>query len=187
MAEEKRIVPSVNLRAAALLEELYSAPKLGVEVGVYKGRLSRLLLANDPMLFLFLVDPWKAAQAGDSYTTTDDHVARFTQDDHDAVMAEAMDNVREFEARCKVLRMPSVEASKEFKDGSLDFVFIDADHSYEGCKADIEAWWPKVRPRGLICGHDYRDDMNFGVIKAVNEAFGDRVRLGQNYTWFVTR
>ena len=169
----------------ALLSELDAVPKIGVEVGVYRGRMSRRLL-SDPTIFLFMVDSWQAAGEADSYCTTDDHIARFTQEEHDAAMNEALDAVSEFPGRYKVLRMPSVEAAKQFKDGSLDFVFLDADHSYEAVRADIAAWWPKVRLRGVLGGHDYRDERNFGVIRAVGEAF-DAVRLGGNHTWFVTR
>ena len=177
---------AADVRTEAVLRELYGLPKIGVEVGVFRGQMSRRLLQNDPTLFLFMVDSWKASEEGDSYTSTDDYIARFTQEQHDAVMQEAIAAVSEFANRHKVLRMTSLEAAKEFKDGSLDFVFLDGDHSYEGVKSDIEAWWPKVRPRGMLCGHDYREERNYGVIQAVTEQFG-KVRLGGNYTWFVTR
>lgn len=35
-------------------------------------------------------------------------------------------------------------------------VFIDADHSYEACKGDIEAWLPNIKPGGIIALHDYK-------------------------------
>lgn len=53
------------------------------------------------------------------------------------------------------IRLPSVEASKLYKDGSLDFVFIDACHETDFVKADIAAWSPKIRKGGVIAGHDY--------------------------------
>jgi hypothetical protein len=50
-------------------------------------------------------------------------------------------------------------------------VFIDGEHTYEACKADIEAWSPWMRPRGILCGHDY--GLKFpGVPRAVDEAGG---------------
>ena len=82
-----------------------------------------------------------------------------------------------------------MDAAKDILDG-LDFVFIDADHSYDGCHADIEAWASKVRPGGLLCGHDY-DNVDFpqwGVKRAVDEfvaANGLELELGDNFTWFV--
>jgi hypothetical protein len=49
----------------------------------------------------------------------------------------------------------SVEAAKQFEDGYFDFVYIDANHTYESVIADLEAWYPKVRKGGMIAGHDY--------------------------------
>ena len=63
----------------------------------------------------------------------------------------------------------SVEVAKTFEDDSLDFVFIDAGHRYEEVKADLNAWFPKVRKGGVISGHDYVKYQDFGVIEAVDE------------------
>jgi hypothetical protein len=52
-------------------------------------------------------------------------------------------------------RALSVEAAPAFHDESLDFVFIDAAHSFEAVTKDLDAWWPKLRRGGLIAGHDY--------------------------------
>ena len=52
------------------------------------------------------------------------------------------------------MQMASIAAAATFADATLDFVFIDADHSYEAAKADIAAWRSKVKPGGILCGHD---------------------------------
>jgi hypothetical protein len=49
----------------------------------------------------------------------------------------------------------SVDVAKTYEDESLDFCYIDADHSYDHVKADFESWYPKVRKGGLFMGHDY--------------------------------
>jgi hypothetical protein len=64
-------------------------------------------------------------------------------------------------------RGPSAETARAFADSSLDFVFIDARHTYEAAREDIAAWWPKVKPGGLIAGHDYTNSP--GVRAAVDE------------------
>jgi predicted O-methyltransferase YrrM len=51
--------------------------------------------------------------------------------------------------------MYTSEAAKLIPDGSLDFVYVDARHDYCGCMQDLEMYWPKLRPGGLLAGHDY--------------------------------
>ena len=57
-------------------------------------------------------------------------------------------------------------------DGFFDFVFIDANHSYEAVREDVAAWAPKVRSGGIVSGHDYYPGKSYkqcGVIQAVDE------------------
>jgi len=63
--------------------------------------------------------------------------------------------------------MDTVEATEYCDDNSLDFVYVDADHSYEGCKRDMNAWWSKLKKGGVMVGHDYYCCV--GVQRAVDE------------------
>lgn len=186
-ANVQPVTTAADLRAASLLEWLKDIPNpVGAEVGVFAGELSRRLL-NRSDLTLYLVDSWTAkhderyAQSGDFHATLpqarQDYFCRLT---HQMVSFAG--------SRARIVRQDSVEAAKAIPDGSLDFVFIDADHSYEGCKADIEAWLPKIKPGGFISGHDYdnTDFPCFGVKRAVDELFQE-VTLGQNFTWMEKR
>jgi hypothetical protein len=67
----------------------------------------------------------------------------------------------------------------------LGFAFIDADHSREGVERDRAAWLPLIRPGGWIGGHDYGHPLFPGVREAVDAAFGGRVELDADRTWFV--
>lgn len=84
-----------------------------------------------------------------------------------------------------IVESDSVAAASKFDDQSLDYVYIDADHSYEAVKADIEAWLPKIKPDGIICGHDYFEHEEFGVIKAVNEIFKTKSVYVEGIDWMV--
>ena len=69
---------------------------------------------------------------------------------------------------------------KRYKDSSLDFVFLDASHTYEDVKADIQAWKPKIKKGGYLGGHDFQIDFP-GVVQAVQEEIPEYMRLG--FSW----
>ena len=56
------------------------------------------------------------------------------------------------------MRMRSGDAASRFATESLDLVFVDGDHSVPGCYADLELWYPKVKPGGILIGHDCLPD-----------------------------
>ena len=71
--------------------------------------------------------------------------------------------------------------------GWVDFVFIDAEHTYEGVRDDIIAWSPKVRPGGIIAGHDYTPERFPGVVAAVDEAFPNAITATSDLVWWVVK
>ena len=94
----------------------------------------------------------------------------------------------QFRERCTVHQCTTVEAAERIPDDSLDFVFIDAGHSYEAVTADIRAWWPKVKVGGWFGGHDYHEH-HPGVIRAVTERFSENrgLILEPFAIWWVRR
>lgn len=77
-----------------------------------------------------------------------------------------------------ILKGNSLELAVKFPNESLDFIFIDANHTYEDVKADILAYIPKVKKGGVLGGHDYCDGWP-GVVQAVNEIFGDKKNVSE--------
>ena len=160
---------------------------IGAEVGVFQGHTAEALLRELPGLNLWLVDPWEP-YAGLS-TIGDQSAERLEQAMRTALFWTEFAADRRF-----VLREPSPQAAARFQDASLDFVFIDGNHLYESVCADINAWWPKLRPGGLLIGHDYgtgRDAEGlWGVQRAVNEFHARTQRelqLGRDGTWCIQR
>jgi len=79
----------------------------------------------------------------------------------------------------------SWEAADQFPDGSIDFIYIDADHHYDSVKKDLAAWTPKLKLTGMIAGHDLPKP---GVKKAVNEIFGGKYSVfPRSSVWFIHR
>ena len=77
--------------------------------------------------------------------------------------------------RC--IRGTSTEAVVYFEDGSLDFVYIDGDHRYEGFKSDLELYRPKLRKGGVLAGHD----LSFNTVQ---QALGDVLGKETRFTFF---
>ena len=83
----------------------------------------------------------------------------------------------------------SWEVAYLFDDGEVDFVWVDADHSYESVKKDLAAWCPKVKSPTCLAGHDYSEA---GVKQAVDEFAGDHGLIVNVYnptgwqSWYLT-
>jgi predicted O-methyltransferase YrrM len=131
-----------------------------------------------PEAHLFLVDPWKA------YRGYRDHVSQEKLDGFYEATEKRMAAVRE--SGYTLVRRFSMDALKYFKDGQLDFAFIDANHSFDFVMEDIIHWSKKVRPNGIVSGHDYfvgKGNRNHQVPIAVR-AYTEAHNISP---WFVCR
>lgn len=140
----------------------------GVEVGVFQGEFSRQLLRTWRCASLVSIDAWREFPSEDYVDICNQH-----QVDHDRNYAITVERLRQFGPRSRVVRATSKEAAIEFPDSSLDFAYLDAQHHYEAVLEDLAIWSPKVRPGGVIGGHDYFDGHLhsgvYGVKQAVDE------------------
>ena len=160
-------------------------PWVGVEVGVWMGRTAKEVLAARPLVTHFMVDSWMAAEPGSTYAESVDRIAQNEQPYFDECYEKTLAEVKQFGNRARIRRMYSYEAAAATTDGVFDYVFIDAEHTYEGVSFDIDLWLPKVRAGGWIGGHDYGNLPRFpGVKLAVDEAFGDELELDGDCTYF---
>lgn len=119
----------------------------GVEVGVFHGVFSREILSSWNGT-LFMIDPWRPL--GDEYNDYTNQKNHANQG-----YTETAENIRGMEERGIMMRCLSNQATQFFPDGSLDFVYIDGNHAFDFVKEDINIWFPKVKPGGFLCGHDF--------------------------------
>ncbi len=139
------------------------------EVGVLHGALSLSILTKCPQVNpLYLIDSWKP------FTTP----PVYSQETWDQRYASVKAKMKKYGNRVRIVRSTSIEAANQFKTGSLDFVYIDANHSFKFVNEDIKAWWPKVKPTGYLAGHDMIGRWH-GVAKAVEVNFGKQYFCGQ--------
>lgn len=125
----------------------------GVEVGCRYGASGMLWKEFIPKLTLTCYDPYRAYH-------------RVSQERQDKIYEGAMKNAEQ--AGFSIVRMASLDAVKCHQDGTLDWVHIDGDHSFDAAVQDIIKWAPKVREGGLVLVHDYCKFGLSGVMEAVN-------------------
>jgi hypothetical protein len=161
------------------------------EIGVQRGLFSRTLLDHWQGNCLHLIDPWQ--HFADGYQD----IGNVSDAEHEACLQAAQQNLAQHVGRYRIHRKCSLDAVAEFADESLDFAYVDANHSYLGALEDMRAWFPKVKPGGVFAGHDYLDGMlaagEFGVKSAVR-AFELETGLIANGTldqpwpsWYLTK
>lgn len=142
----------------------------GAEIGVQEGLFSHHLLTYWGGRKLLSIDSWE-------HESSDDYVdiANVEQLEQDARYRATCERLAVFGDRSEVWRLRSTEAAAKVPDGSLDFVYIDARHDHDAVLEDLGAWVPKVRPGGIVAGHDYLDgdlpEGKFGVKSAVDTFF----------------
>lgn len=139
--------------------------KCGAELGVLCGLNAVTLLSSLPDLeLLYCVDHWN----------------------NEKNMALYFEAIKHYRNKVKTLHMKTAEAASKVGNESLDFVFIDAHHTYESVVNDVNLWAPKVKKAGIISGHDYIDYKKIGapnpsdydVKKAIDELFPNAEIMG---------
>jgi hypothetical protein len=130
--------------------------KIGAEIGVCKGKYSRVFCWNIPDVKLYCIDTWMAdpndpGNEGDLNEANFQHARRILQP-----------------FNVMFIRENSEDALHCFRDESLDFVYIDANHTFDYVMRDIIEWSKKVRSGGVVSGHDYFRLKHAGVILAVD-------------------
>lgn len=120
--------------------------KKGVEVGVRGGHHSEMLCQNIENIDLACVDIWEGAA--------------------EKWLPVAKEKLYPYGARFYI--KPSMDAVREFEDNSLDWVYIDANHEFDFVMQDLIEWSKKVKPGGIVAGHDYDKAHMKGVVPAVD-------------------
>ena len=139
--------------------------KSGVEIGVFNGKNVFELAGKHKKLKLTGVDPYKVQEENSLYEKNINE--EYDNKSLNIIRRNTLKEALRY-SNLEILIDTSYNASAQFDKESIDFVFIDGDHSYESVKIDIQCWEPKVKENGLVMGHDY----NWGnVARAVGEYF----------------
>ena len=145
---------------------------IGVEIGVAKGVNAEKILDLLNIRELVLVDPWV------NYIDERTGISAASPDD----LSKDVNSEKLFNKNCEIVKKKfsnnpkvriikdySVNAAKMFDNEYFDFVYIDGHHDYAEVLKDLEAWYPKLKKFGVMCGDDYGHPSGLGVVQAVNE------------------
>ena len=144
----------INARQLILRHLKYKG--VGAEIGVHKGDFSASILLAVRPTKLYLIDPWEHFETPEHQKSLYGGASTTPE-----IMQERYEAVRQrFDRQAsagtiEIVRERSANAAARFDDQSLDFAYIDGDHTKAGVTADIEAYWPKVRIGGVMAFDDY--------------------------------
>jgi len=145
---------------------------VGAEVGVEQGIYADLLLTANPNLTLYAIDAWQ------HYRGYRDHVNQTKLDGFEQTTRQRLAPHKHGE----VIKGFSAEVVRDFPEGSLDFVYLDANHAFDFIMEDLIHWGRRVRRGGIIAGHDFIRQSHVWVVQAVHlYAYGHGIE-----TWFTT-
>lgn len=147
----------------------------GAEVGVFEGHTSALLLRALPQLSLLMVDAWTSPIESDRLWQ-DPYMKRVSQSQMLIALTSCMSRTDFAAERRRIIVCDLVSAAVGIPDNSLDFVFLDADHSEAGTQEAIQAWAPKVMPGGIVAGHDL-DHPDFPGVRIAVEKYTSESHL----------
>lgn len=146
----------------------------GAEIGVAEGYLSVAMFKAIPNLHLYCIDNW-APYKGNAWSGS------IERNEHHFNHASKI--LSHYNAT--IIRKMSMDAVKNFQDNSLDFVYIDGNHSFDYVMEDLIEWTKKVKVGGIVSGDDYYHFRKAGVIEAVDaytHAHGIKFNLTDPYT-----
>lgn len=139
-----------------LLNKVNKSGMRVAEIGSFLGNGSTKTIIEEiknTNAVFYCVDTWRGNQNVQWHLRLAEEYDLFATFLHHATLAGGQNIV-------KPMMMESEDAASIFKDKSCDFIFIDGDHSFEETKKDIELWMPKVKPGGILCGHDCEGAMS---------------------------
>lgn len=147
---------------------------VGIEIGTDQGTTTEYLLKSIPDLKLYGVDDYTENRT--------EHVQNLTFDIF-------MNKVKPYSDRFTHYRKTSDGAVDDFKDESVDFIFVDGDHRYFQVLKDCKNYYPKLKKGGLFCGHDWSlPEVNKAVVEfALSIGRFDDIRVMKQDVWYWTK
>tara|TARA_Y100001970_G_scaffold285539_1_gene405600 strand:- start:8662 stop:9345 length:684 start_codon:yes stop_codon:yes gene_type:complete len=157
-------------KRAYILEQL-SKNSTFVEVGVWKGDFSKQISNISNPKLLILVDSWTYDEKVRGCAPQVDGKEPLNQNFFDQAKKDTYSKF-ENNPNVHILDLNSQDASSTYEDNFFDYVYIDAEHTYEAVINDLKFWYPKLKKNGILFGDDYywrEEDDSLSLHKAYQE------------------
>ena len=140
-------------KRAYILEQLNKNSKLA-EVGVWKGDFSKQIWNISSPSLLVLVDSWTFDEKVRGCAPQVNGEEPLNQNFFDQAKKDTYDKFENIQ-NVHILDFNSLEASSKYEDNFFDYIYIDAEHTYQAVTKDLEVWYPKLKKNGTLFGDDY--------------------------------
>ena len=135
-----------------------------VEIGVLYGDFAADILRILEPSYLALIDPY---EINEEYYGSGLATAYSTEQDYHNVLARFANEIKS--GQVVIHKAMSYDVVDSYKNASLDMVYVDGSHLYNAVRQDLNDWVSKIKNGGYLCGHDYINEPQFGVMQAVDE------------------
>ena len=145
-----------------------------IEIGAYMGESTMMFASTGMFNTINVIEPFKGEEEFNDMFMYD----------WDVIESEFNTNTRFFD-NINLYKDYSYNIVDKFEDKSIDFIYIDAEHTLDSLKRDLELYLPKLKPNGIIAGHDYNKWVWPDVVKLIDDMFGDSVQEYIDTSWMV--
>jgi len=121
---------------------------------------------------IFCIDTWTFDNISDG------HLTLCTPKEEKSYRTQFLENVAKYNIYLTAIQMDSILAAQHFNDKSVDFLFVDGNHTYPHTKEELLAWLPKMKENSVILGHDFSSSPD--IQKAVHDVLNDNVGFTEN-------
>ena len=163
------------LELTLCLAEVLEPDAKMIEIGSYMGESTLIFASSGIFSKIYAIDPFNFEESFNKSLDASNRDWKF-------VRQEFKNNTRFFN-NVEPIQDVSENVSSNFEDGSIDFIYIDGDHSLDAVKRDILLYLPKLKEGGIIAGHDYSKERWPGVVSAVNSTIGIPDAIFKDTSW----
>ena len=157
----------------------------GIEIGSFMGESTQMFLSSGLWTAgFYAVDPWAGPEEEYKTNPEDNRMSWKDVRDEFNYNTRFYDNSPDYtRQQFQVIRGKSKSAVELFDDEFFDFIYIDADHTYDSVCQDIQLYLPKLKKGGFIAGHDYDPQGWPQVVEAVHAMLGEPDKIFMDTSW----